>query len=188
MPSPHARIPAFSMRLSRSERRQRMPSGDVCFPRFGALEAAFGSNPVCSRYSWPARVSPPLPTRSRNGVRVSQRRLASRLLTVSRLAWQNQSCERSAMEAAPGGARKPFCSQGSRPRFPVNWSILARQPPLGRVWSLLRNHRTCPQDLSPKVLGWARCKPAGREQRGDNLLGPGDYRPTRARTRGSRRA
>jgi hypothetical protein len=42
MPSPHARISAFSVRLSRSERRQWVPSGDVCFPRFGALGAAFG--------------------------------------------------------------------------------------------------------------------------------------------------
>ena len=75
-----ARTPAFSVGLSRSERRQRVPSGSVCVGPFRALGAAFGaSRSVCSRDSRPSRVSPPPPSKVSQRVRVSQRRLASRL-------------------------------------------------------------------------------------------------------------
>jgi hypothetical protein len=48
----------------------------------------------------------PAPSAGRTGL------LASRLLTVSRLARQNQGCEREAMEAAPGG---PAALEGESP-------------------------------------------------------------------------
>jgi hypothetical protein len=70
----------------RAERFQMRASA---FPDSGLSRRRLAAIPVCSRHSRASRVSPPPPTRSRKGIRVSQQGRAWRPLRGSRLARLN---------------------------------------------------------------------------------------------------
>ena len=76
------------------------------FPDSGLSRRRLAAIPVCSRHSRASRVSPPPPTRSRKGIRVSQQRRAWRPLRGSRLARLNHCPARAQPRPLGGWAQR----------------------------------------------------------------------------------
>ena len=76
------------------------------FPDSGLSRRRLVAIPVCSRHSRASRVSPPPPTRSRKGIRVSQQGRAWRPLRGSRLARLNHCPARAQPRPVGGWAQR----------------------------------------------------------------------------------
>jgi hypothetical protein len=76
------------------------------FPDSGLSRRRLAAIPVCSRHSRASRVSPPPPTRSRKGIRVSQQGRAWRPLRGSRLARLNHCPARAQRRPVGGWAQR----------------------------------------------------------------------------------